>query len=434
MRGGRSCPLIVNVPRPELAFLTTPNESVTIDKKEKGKYTAHHCVKYKNTSPLFNTMHKKRGNIFFILRNHIYFCSSYIGALYKQICYMSFNYDEAPQTVKDYIYYQQIVKGRSELTVKNYYTDLRTFFRFYKIKNGRASADPKEFSQISIADISDDDIRAVDLMLVQEFLVYVSRERSNDQKARYRKAVSLRQFFKYLTNQKRFFEVNPLANLELPSPKAALPKFLTLEQALELLANIDTPDRKRDYCIVVFFLNCGMRLSELVGIDMNDIRAVKGMDGSLTYTLKVLGKGSKERIIYLNDACVNAYMDYLSPDETDPDVRAAAGCRDMSAQTDALFLSKRRTRISNRRVQQIVEECLKSCGLDNMGLSVHKLRHTAATLMYQNGVDVRVLKDVLGHENLNTTQIYTHVSNAQLENAMKQNPLADVEFHHNDDE
>lgn len=347
---------------------------------------------------------------------------------------MSFNYDEAPQTVKDYIYYQQIVKGRSELTVKNYYTDLRTFFRFYKIKNGRASADPKEFSQISIADISDDDIRAVDLMLVQEFLVYVSRERSNDQKARYRKAVSLRQFFKYLTNQKRFFEVNPLANLELPSPKAALPKFLTLEQALELLANIDTPDRKRDYCIVVFFLNCGMRLSELVGIDMNDIRAVKGMDGTLTYTLKVLGKGSKERIIYLNDACVNAYMDYLSPDETDPDIRAAAGCRDMSAQTDALFLSKRRTRISNRRVQQIVEECLKSCGLDNMGLSVHKLRHTAATLMYQNGVDVRVLKDVLGHENLNTTQIYTHVSNAQLENAMKQNPLADVEFHHNDDE
>lgn len=347
---------------------------------------------------------------------------------------MSFDYSEAPQTIRDYIYYEQIVKGRSELTVKNYYSDLRMFFRFYKIKNGRASADPADFTEISIADITDDDILGIDLMFVQEFLVYVSRERSNEQKARYRKAVSLRQFFKYLTNQKRLFDVNPLANLELPTPKAALPKFLTLEQALELLANIDTPDRKRDYCIVVFFLNCGMRLSELVGINMSDIRATKGSDGELTYTLKVLGKGSKERMIYLNDACVNAYLDYLSPDESDPDVRSAAGCRDMSAHTDALFLSRRRTRISNRRVQQIVEECLKSCGLDNMGLSVHKLRHTAATLMYQNGVDVRVLKDVLGHENLNTTQIYTHVSSTQLESAMKRNPLAEVEFHRNDEE
>lgn len=347
---------------------------------------------------------------------------------------MSFNYEDAPQTIKDYIYYQQIVKGRSELTVKNYYTDLRTFFRFYKIHNGKASADPADFTGISIADITDDDIRSVDLMLVQEFLVYTTRERANEQKARYRKAVSLRQFFKYLTNQKRFFEVNPLANLELPSPKAALPKFLTLEQALELLAHIDSPDRKRDNCIVVFFLNCGLRLSELVGINLSDIRALKNSDGTLVYTLKVLGKGSKERVIYLNDACVNAYMDYLAPDETEPDIRNASGCRDMSAQTDALFLSKRRTRISNRRVQQIVEQCFKNCGLDNVGLSVHKLRHTAATLMYQNGVDVRVLKDVLGHENLNTTQIYTHVSNSQLENAMKQNPLANVEFHNHNKE
>lgn len=333
-------------------------------------------------------------------------------------------YDNAPQSIKDFIYYEQIVKGRSELTVKNYYNDLRTFFRFYKMKNGRA--DPENFSKIDISDITEDDIKSVDLQTAQEFLVYMKTEKNNEQKARYRKGVSLRQFYKFLTNNKGMFKVSPMANLELPTPKPALPKYLTLEQALEMLMHIDTPDRKRDYCIVVFFLNCGMRLSELVGINIKDIRSTRDADGNEVYTLKVLGKGSKERIIYLNDACVNAYMDYAAPDETDPDARKAAGMRDSTVKTDALFLSRRGTRISNRRVQQIVEECLKSCGLDNMGLSVHKLRHTAATLMYQNGVDVRVLKDVLGHENLNTTQIYTHVSNSQMENAMKQNPLSSV--------
>ncbi len=334
-------------------------------------------------------------------------------------------YDDAPSLIKDFIYYEQIVKGRSELTVKNYYIDIRTFFRFYKMRNGRASQDMSDFSSISISDITDDDIKSVDLKLVQEYLVFMKTEKSNEQKARYRKAVALRQFYKFLTNNKHLFEVNPMANLELPTPKPALPKYLTLEQSLELLTHVDSPEQKRDYCIIVFFLNCGMRLSELVGIDINDIRCTHE-SGTAVYTLKVLGKGNKERIIFLNNACVNAYMDYLAPDESDPDVRNAAGNRDMSAKTNALFLSKRGTRISNRRVQQIVEQCLKNCGLDNQGLSVHKLRHTAATLMYQNGVDVRVLKDVLGHENLNTTQIYTHVSNSQLENAMKQNPLSNV--------
>lgn len=340
-------------------------------------------------------------------------------------------YDDAPQSIKDFIYYEQIVKARSELTVKNYYTDLRTFFRYYKVQKNRASMD--DFAKISISDITDEDIKSVDLQFVQEFLYYTKTQRDNDQKARYRKAVALRQFYKFLTNNKNMFAVSPLANLELPSPKAALPKFLTLEQALEMLTHIDTPDKKRDYCIVVFFLNCGMRLSELVGINLKDIKKTRDTDDNEIYTLKVLGKGSKERLVYLNSACVDAYLDYVAPDNSDPDSRKAAGCRDMSAQTDALFLSRLNKRISNRRVQQIVEECFKSCGLDNMGLSVHKLRHTAATLMYQNGVDVRVLKDVLGHENLNTTQIYTHVSDKQMENAMKQNPLAKVKPKKDDD-
>ncbi len=334
-------------------------------------------------------------------------------------------YDSAPQSIKDFIYYEQVVKARSELTVKNYYNDLKSFFRYYKISRNLASE--KDFSEIDISDITDDDIKSVDLQDAQEFLIFMQTKKNNKQKARYRKAVTLRQFYKFLTNNKHMFEVSPMLNLELPMPKPALPKFLTLEQSLELLVNVDTPDPKRDYCIIVFFLNCGIRLSELVGINIGDIRKTHNSAGEEIYSMKVLGKGSKERIIYLNEACINAYNEYISSDITDVEVRREKGMRDMSAPTDALFLSRRRTRISNRRVQQVVEECLKKSGLGNLGLSVHKLRHTAATLMYQNGVDVRVLKDVLGHENLNTTQIYTHVSNAQMENAMNKNPLAKVE-------
>lgn len=342
---------------------------------------------------------------------------------------MNNKYDNAPPLLRDYLVYLQLVKNRSELTVLNYYTDLRTFFRYFKVKHHRASDDPVDFQNIDISDITEADIKSVDLMMVQEFLIYMKNEKDNQPKARYRKGVALRQFFKYLTNNKGLFEVNPLANLELPTPKQTLPKYLTLDESLEMLSNassINTPDQKRDYCIITFFLNCGMRLSELVGINMSDIRRVRDSSGNEVYTLKVLGKGSKERIVYLNEACGVAYNDYVNLSETDNEKRAAAGNRCMTAKTDALFLSRRRMRISNRRVQQIVEDCLKACGLDNRGLSVHKLRHTAATLMYQNGVDVRVLKEVLGHENLNTTQIYTHISNEQMENAMSKNPLAAV--------
>lgn len=348
---------------------------------------------------------------------------------------MNNKYDNAPQLLKEYLVYLQLVKNRSELTVLNYYTDLRTFFRYYKIRNHRASDDPAEFQNIDITDITEADIKSVDLMIAQDFLIFTKNEKDNHPKARYRKGVALRQFFKYLTNNKGLFEVNPLANLELPTPKQALPKYLTLDESLEMLSNvsnINSPDQKRDYCIITFFLNCGMRLSELVGINLSDVRRVRDSSGNEVYTLKVLGKGNKERIIYLNDACVNAYNDYLNLTETDNEKRASAGNRCMTAKTDALFLSRRQTRISNRRVQQIVEDCLKACGLDNRGLSVHKLRHTAATLMYQNGVDVRVLKEVLGHENLNTTQIYTHISNEQMENAMNRNPLSSVSKQNNE--
>ncbi len=303
---------------------------------------------------------------------------------------------------------------RSELTVKNYYTDIKLFLRYIKKENGLCESE--EFDEIKIYNVPEELVKKTTLNDLLSFLSYVSSERDNHGKARARKAVSLRQFFKYLTIKKMWFEVSPAQNLELPSPKNALPKHLTIEQATELLktcSDFKAWEDYRDFCMITFFLNCGMRLSELVGINCNDYMSTSVNNQLVTY-IKILGKGDKERIVYLNSACVSAYNNYVSvrPESRDK----------------ALFISRRGTRISNRRVEQIIEKKLKLSGLSGMGFSVHKLRHTAATLMYQNGVDVRVLKEVLGHENLDTTQIYTHVANEQIRNAIDMNPLADIEI------
>ncbi len=323
---------------------------------------------------------------------------------------MKFN--DCPPYLQEYLNYIETVKLRSQLTVKNYYTDIKLFLRFMKVNNGLASEE--DFDKIKIEDTPEDLIRKTTLTDLLAFLTYTSSDRDNKAQARARKAVALRQFFKYLTVKKMWFEVSPAQNLELPSPKKTLPKHLTIEQATELLkvcSDFKDWSDYRDYCMITFFLNCGMRLSELVGINITDYISTKE-GGVQVQRIKVLGKGSKERIVYLNPACVSAYENYISvrPDSKDK----------------ALFISKRLRRISNRRVEQIIDEKLRLSGLSGMGFSVHKLRHTAATLMYQNGVDVRALKEVLGHENLDTTQIYTHVANEQIRNAMNKNPLADV--------
>lgn len=328
-------------------------------------------------------------------------------------------FDDCPTYLQEYLNYIETIKLRSSLTVKNYYTDIKLFLRFLKVNAGLT--DESNFDKITVEDVPDNLVRSVKLNDLLAFLSYTSSERDNHAQARARKAVALRQFFKYLTVKKMWFDVSPAQNLELPSPKKTIPKHLTIEQATELLRNCsdfkDWTDY-RDYCMITFFLNCGMRLSELVGINVTDYISTKE-GGVQIHRIKVLGKGSKERIIYLNPACVSAYENYLS---VRPDVKEKA-----------LFLSKRSKRISNRRVEQIIEEKLKLSGLSGMGFSVHKLRHTAATLMYQNGVDVRALKEVLGHENLDTTQIYTHVANEQIRNAMNMNPLAGIKADNKDD-
>ncbi len=316
--------------------------------------------------------------------------------------------DEAPEVLKRFVGYMQTVKGKSEKTVEEYYLDLRTFFRYLKLKRGLVPADTP-FTKIKIQDIDVDFLKTIDLTQVYEFMNYLMNERHNGAAARARKSCSLRVFFQYATLKVHLLQDNPVKELESPKVKKSLPKYLTLNQSVDLLKQVKGPYRQRDYCMLILFLNCGLRLSELVGLNVSDIRPG-------TKTLRVVGKGNKERIVYLNEACQFAISEYLA-------VRPKDNLQDRNA----LFISKRRKRISPKTVQYLVKKYLTGIDLGGPGYSVHKLRHTAATLMYQYGhVDIRVLKDLLGHENLGTTEIYTHLSDEQLEKAAQANPLSHI--------
>ena len=326
------------------------------------------------------------------------------------------DYSELPEKVREFIQYKQTVQGRSKKTVDEYALDLRTFFRFLLVKrNGKdpAAMSDEQLAALNLRNIDMTFIASVTSAEVYEFLYYTLNARSNQWSARARKLSSLKGFYKFLTVNKRYTENDPTKNIDGPQKKKTLPKYLTLEESEDLLQavrdDMDSKTRDRDYCILTLFLNCGMRLSELVGINLSDI------DREME-SVRVVGKGSKERMIYLNDACRYALKSYLP-------VRAADEVQ--IKDKDALFLSSRHSRISNKTVQWVVYKYLKLAGLENKKFSTHKLRHTAATLMYQSGnVDVRVLKDILGHEQLNTTQIYTHVSDANMKKAVAANPLA----------
>lgn len=319
---------------------------------------------------------------------------------------------EYPPIFEEFANYKLTVQNRSKLTVEQYLTDLSLFFKFLQCHRRAKRFTMDEFGAQSLDKVDLEMVRSVQSGEILAFVGWTASEKENKPAARARKLSAIRSFYKYLTGTRRYFEKNPAADIESPRVKQALPKFLTLDESLHLLETIEqdseSKNRVRDYCMITLFLNCGMRLSELVGISLSDI------DPTLR-SLRVVGKGSKERMIYLNEACKSAITEWMK-------VRTA-----MSEIKDknALFVSSRGLRISNQTVQHVVYKYLEKAGLSNRKLSTHKLRHTAATLMYQEGgVDVRVLKEILGHEQLNTTQIYTHVSNAQIEDAMAQNPLA----------
>lgn len=316
-----------------------------------------------------------------------------------------------PPLVREFANHELAIKNKSELTVDEYVLDLTLFFRFLKMNTASASASPTpDFDKIDISDLGIDFFKTVTLADAYAFLSYCKSERDNDAAARARKTSSIRAFFRYLNVQKKLLDENPMQELETPKKKKAQPKYLTLDESLRLLAVVDGPYKERDYCILTLFLNCGLRLSELVSIDYTDIK-----DNN---TLVVTGKGNKERTVYLNEACMDAIQRYMAVRPVD---------KVKQKDKSALFLSSRFQRISPKTVQHMVYGYLEKCGLGGRGLSVHKLRHTAATLMYQHGhVDVLVLKEILGHENLGTTEIYTHLVDEQLKNASDANPLANV--------
>jgi len=315
-------------------------------------------------------------------------------------------YDGSPQTIKDFLIYMETIRGKSPKTVDEYAIDLRTFFRFIKRQRGICSADI-DFIEIPVSDVDAALISSVTLEDIYEYLVYIRGERQNNASTRARKVSSLRSFYKYASEKAGIVKDNPTRNLETPKKKRSLPKYLSLEESIEVLNGVDGVNRERDYCIFTLFLNCGIRLSELVGINLGDV---------YKDYIRVTGKGNKERNIYLNNACISAIESYKK-------VRPCEGLKDKNA----LFISRFMKRISPKTVQWIVNKFLAQAGLDGKGYSVHKLRHTAATLMYQQGgVDIRVLKEILGHESLSTTEIYTHLSSTQAKAAIDSSPLANL--------
>lgn len=314
-----------------------------------------------------------------------------------------------PPVIRDFLTYNETIKGKSALSVEGYFLDLQSFFRYLLFVRGLVDG-KSEFCEIEIKSVDINLIKTVTISDLYAYLVFCKNERGNNAATRARKTSTLRIFFKYLCEQTHQLETNPALMLEAPKVKQSLPKHLTLEDSLELLQSVDGPNQKRDYCILTLFLNCGLRLAELCSLNVGDIKP----DGTMTVT----GKGNKERLVYLNSACINAVQEYL-PLRPSDDIHAA--------DRNALFISRNHRRISPKTVQHIVKTYLEKAGLGDRGFSTHKLRHTAATLMYQHGqVDIRVLKDILGHSNLGTTQIYTHVSDQQIKNAVDMNPLSNV--------
>lgn len=322
------------------------------------------------------------------------------------------NREDNPDYLNSFLDYSVTILNKSPNSIKEYNYDLAMFLKYIKLHF--CLTNETDFSKITIKDIDLNTIKKITLDDIHSFISYLATELRSKPATRARKVSSIRIFFKYLSAKAKLIDTNPAQNLETPKQEKRIPKYLTLDDSKKLLdvaSNEDNRNNERDYAITTLFLNCGMRLSELVNINIKDI---KFDDCKMT----VIGKGNKERTIYLNNACMRSVKEYLN-------IRPKEGIKYDSK--DALFLSERRERISNRTVQYIIKNELRKAGLDTNKYSVHKLRHTAATLMYQYGnVDIRALQELLGHASISTTEIYTHVENERVRNAVESNPLANI--------
>lgn len=317
--------------------------------------------------------------------------------------------NDLPESLIDFMNYLETIKSKSINTIDGYRIDLTIFFRFMLVYRGKVKTESIEFEDIDISGIDDDFLRSIKLRDLYAFLSFTEKYRNNSAYARARKVATLKSFFKYLQGKAKVITDNPTTELESPKINKRHPVYLTLNQSIHLLESLDQNNKnyQRDYCILTFFLNCGMRLSELCSIQIDKIRED---------TLTIIGKGDKERTVYLNEACLKALANYLK-------VRNDSKC--LAENKKFLFLSSRNTPINKRTVEIMIKKHITNAGLVDEKYTPHKLRHTAATLMYKYGnVDIRSLQSILGHENISTTQIYTHVDDDALRDAVKSNPLS----------
>lgn len=327
-------------------------------------------------------------------------------------------YSDCPQILRDFLIYHETIKGQSPRTISEYYLDLRMFLRFIKLMRSELPIHAR-LDAIEIRDLDLEFIRGITTSDIFDFLSYLANDRTVDPDApapeygiapaaRARKLSSIKSFYKYLTVRTKQLSENPVADMEYPKLRKSLPKYLTMEQSAALLRAVSGPNEKRDYAILMLFLNCGIRRSELVGLNLSDVYEDR---------IRVVGKGNKERIVYFSTPCRRAIDSYLVE-------------RNKKVLTDnrALFGSRDGNRISVSAVHRLVKKHLLAAGLDATQFSAHKLRHTVATMMLSGGVDVKTVQEVLGHENLNTTQIYTHIENTELKIAAEANPLSKLDF------
>ena len=312
----------------------------------------------------------------------------------------------------DYLNYIRAARGRSEGTVKEYFYDIRQFLRYMRVRKEGLAVE--SLDEVDIDSVDADLLRKIEKADIYAYISYLDRERKNNSRTKFRKISSVRSFFDYLTYKVDVLEKNPAENIDMPKMEKSLPVYLTLEESIQLLRSIQNFKQKniyrlRDYAIAMLFLNCGLRLSELASLNVQDLNKDR--------TLRIIGKGSKERLVYLNDNVERSIDAYLLARKTEG-----------LADEEPLFLSMRKTRMSNRSIQHMLEKHLKNAGFDTRKYTVHKLRHTAATLMYQFGdEDLKSLQEILGHESISTTQIYTHVNMEDIRHTMNQNPLANID-------
>lgn len=313
--------------------------------------------------------------------------------------------------VDDYLNYLKAARGRSESTVKEYYYDIRQFLRYMRIRIEHLKVE--NLDEVSIDDVDIELLETIQKSDIYAYISYLDSTRGNSGRTKFRKISSVRSFFDYLTYKIELLDKNPTENIDMPKIERSLPVYLTLEEAVHLLNTVENSKQKeiyrlRDYAITTLFLNCGLRLSELANLNIADLNKDN--------TLRIMGKGSKERLVYLNGSVQEALRGYLRKRN------------ELEVDQDALFLSMRKNRMSNRSIQHMLEKHLKAAGFDTRKYTVHKLRHTAATLMYQYGnEDLKSLQEILGHESVSTTQIYTHVNLEDIRYTMSQNPLSNMD-------